>query len=354
MDTLQTLKIRLLKGGLAFGFVLIVGSLGFWFIGQGDWLWWDCFYFTVITLSTVGFGETLPHFDKYPHARLWTVVLIVAGSGTLVYFISTLSALIIESDLRANWRKRRMKKAIDELRNHVIVCGAGRTGIHVVEELTKSRAPFVLVERDEAKAQHLAEHLGKEGLELLYVTGDATEDEVLKSAGIERARAVVAALSEDKDNLFVTVAASALNPDVRIVAKCMDVSARPKLIRAGAKAVVSPTQIGGLRLASEAIRPTVVEFLDTMLRRSDAPMRIEEIHVPKGHPLVGQEIRRAGLRRYANALILAMRTPEGAYIHNPEPHTRIEAGAVLIVFSTVEGIERLRRDLVEAGNQRDG
>lgn len=320
--------------------VVIVGAVGFHAIGEGRWSWLDCAYFTVITLSTVGFGETLEGFNASPLARGWTVGLIVLGSGTLLYFISTLTAFIVEGDLGGALRRNRMKQALLRLTGHTIVCGAGTTGIHVIEELIHSKLAFCVVDSDEQRLLELADRFGADTF--LYVVGDATDDEVLQSAGIERASGVIAALHEDKDNLFVTITVSALNPKVRIVAKAVEVSARAKLMRAGARAVVSPTQIGGMRLASEAIRPTVVEFLDLMLRDPKKNLRIEEVTIPGTSTLVGAPLKDTNIRGATRAMVLAIRTEGGVYEYNPEPSYVITPGATLIVLAETAEMKKLR------------
>jgi voltage-gated potassium channel len=320
--------------------VIFVGAGGFEVIGEGDWSLADCIYFTIITLSTVGYSHTLTHFDDHAYARLWTVGLIVLGSGTLVYFVSTITAFIVEGDLGGALRRNRMKQVLARLTHHIIVCGAGTTGIHVIEELLHSHIPFCTIDNDEQRLLELAERFGPD--RFAYVVGDAADDDALKEAGIERAQGIVAALSEDKDNLFVTITASALNPQARIVAKATEVSSRAKMMRAGAKAVVSPTQIGGLRLASEAIRPTVVEFIDLMLRDPKKNLRIEEVAIPASSSLVGAALKDTNIRRESKVLVIAVRMPDGAYEYNPQPEFTLTSGATLIVLAETAEMARLR------------
>ena len=233
-----------------------------------------------------------------------------------------------------------MKQALVKLTGHTIVCGAGSTGIHVIEELVHSKLPFTVIDSDEQRLLELAERFGAD--KFIHVVGDATDDEVLVEAGIERASAVIAALHEDKDNLFVTITASALNPKARIVAKGIEVSARAKLLRAGARSVVSPTIIGGMRLASEAIRPTVVEFLDLMLRDPKKNLRIEELTVPEGSTLVGVALKDTNIRQASRAMVLAIRATDGGYEYNPEPGYVMTAGATLIVLAETAEMKKLR------------
>jgi len=334
------LRNRLVLATLWLLAVIFVGAGGFEVIGEGDWSFADCIYFTIITLSTVGYSHTLSHFEDHDYARVWTVGLIVLGSGTLVYFVSTITAFIVEGDLGGALRRNRMKQVLGKLHNHIIICGAGTTGIHVIEELVHSHIPFCVIDVNEQRLLELADRFGPD--KFPYVVGDAADDHTLQEAGIEHAQGVVAALSEDKDNLFVTITASALNPQARIVAKATDVASRAKMMRAGAKAVVSPTQIGGLRLASEAIRPTVVEFIDLMLRDPKKNLRIEEVSIPASSSLAGTALKDTNIRRESKVLVIAVRLADGRYEYNPQPEFVLETGCTLIVLAETAEMARLR------------
>jgi voltage-gated potassium channel len=342
-DQTSILRNRLIGATFWLLGVVFVGAGGFVVIGDGRWRFSECVYFTIITLSTVGFEHTLPGFNQQPWAHAWTVGLIVLGSGTLVYFVSTITAFIVEGDLGGALRRNRMQKLLSALSDHIIVCGVGTTGIHVVEELVSSRIPFCAIDQNEERLAELAARFGPD--RFAYVVGDAADDDTLQQAGVTRARGVVTALSEDKDNLFVTVTASALNPSARIVAKANEVTSRAKLMRAGAKAVVSPTQIGGLRLASEAIRPKVVEFLDLMLRDPNKNLRIEEVVVPDDSELVDAVLAETNLQKGTKILVLAVRLPDGRYEHNPDPAFVISRGVTLIVLAESKDMVKLREGI---------
>lgn len=323
-----------------------IGSTALYHVGAGRWSFFECFYMTVITVSTVGFGETLPGMGLVPSARVITLVLIVVGSLTLLFFLSTFTAFIIEGDLQGILQQRRMQRRIDKLREHIIVCGAGNTGEHVIAELLDVGEAFVIVDTDEDRIRTLAQDLGAE---LLYVIGDATDDHQLQQAGIEHAKGVIAALHSDKDNLFVVVSAKALTDGeerkvpLRIVTKAIDITARDKLIRAGASAIVSPNEIGGLRLVSEMIRPTAVEFLDRLLR-ADRKLRIEDVIIPATSNLVGKTLAKASIRE-TGALVIAVRQPAGGIAYNPEGSLVLEANASLIVIAHTEDVTRLREGI---------
>lgn len=234
-----------------------------------------------------------------------------------------------------------MDTRVKKLSGHTLVCGAGSTGIHCVRELAAIGVPFVVVERSEEVARTVSlEH------DCPAVVGDATHDEVLLEAGIERARGVISALTEDKDNLFVTVTARALNPSLRIVAKAIDVKADAKLRRAGADSVVSPNLIGGLRLVSEMVRPEVVTFLDVMLRDKDRTLRIEEVTLAPARGGGQRRVSDLGLARH-DLLLLAVKEPppESRLHYNPAPEHPLSGGEILIVLGDPERVRQLSAEV---------
>lgn len=320
----------------------IAGSTGLWVLGHGRWAFADCVYMTVITLSTVGFGE-LNQMHEVPGARALTIVLIVSGVGALAYVQGNLTALLVEGAIGQAFRRNRMRKAISGISGHVVVAGAGSTGKHVIEELVATHTPFVVVDRDLGLLERLSADLmnGK----MLYVHGDATDDQYLIDAGIERARGVVAALTHDKDNLFVTLTARSLNDRARIVSKIVEDHAAAKMMKAGASAVVNPTMIGGRRMASELIRPEVNEFLDQMLRDKDRNLRIEEVLVPDTSPYVGKELKETPIRRETRLLVVAVRSKDRTFVYNPDPDYCLLGGTTLIVMGEAESVVKLRRIL---------
>lgn len=350
-DQQSIFRNRLIGAGFALGMVILLGSSGYYLLGGGRWPVGDVIYFTIITLSTVGFGETLPGMDTVPYARLLTVGLIVFGSGTLLYFVSTLTALIVEGDLQGAIRRNRMQKRIGTLEGHYIVCGVGSTGIHIVEELINTQHRLVAVDRDEERLAALAEKYGPE--KFYYILGDATHDETLVEAGIERAAGIIAALTDDKENVFITLSAAQLMREkastgaFRIVAKAVESSTRRKLMAAGAHCVVLPAQIGGMRMVSEMIRPAVVEFLDLMLRDPKKNLRIEEVEIPERSPLVGVKLRDSAIRAQTKVLVIAVKYPETPprYEYNPSPDLLLRAKMILIVLAEVADFTRLREGI---------
>jgi voltage-gated potassium channel len=231
-----------------------------------------------------------------------------------------------------------MTNQVKRLVDHVIVCGAGSTGIHSVRELAALGVPFVVVDRDPDVLREVTEAHGGAG-----VVGDATHDEVLEQAGIARARGIISALTDDKDNLYVTVTARALNPSLRIVAKAIELKAEAKLRRAGADSVVSPNAMGGLRMVSEMLRPEVTTFLDTMLRNKEQPLRIAEIPVPAESPWVGRPVADLGLGA-RGILLLASRDPAaqgGRFTYSPPEDSIVAGGSVLIVLGRPDDVGAL-------------
>lgn len=320
--------------------VVLLGTLGIRVIGNGRWSWFQSFFHTLITLSTVGYGE-LPGMEHDLVARSFSLLLVITGAGSVVYFASVVTALFVEGELHDHFRKARMRKLIDGMQGHVIVCGVGRTGANVVEELTVCGRPFVAVDGDAARLERLRHEFPN----LRYVVGDATEDAVLRDAGIARAQGLVAALTDDQANLYVTLTARSLNPALRIIAKAVEHSAEPKLTRAGADKVVSTHRIGGLRLANEMIRPHATEFLDMMLRDPQHVLRIEEVTVPEGSAVAGKSLGEAAIGRLADVLVVALRSAEGTYHFNPRDELPLHGNCTLIVLCDQAQATRLRAAL---------
>ena len=322
---------RLVVALLVLVSLVAIGSVGFWLLGHGRWQLAECAYMTVITLSTVGFGE-LSQMHEVPGARPLTIALIVSGVGALAYVQGNLTALLVEGVIGQALRRNRMKNAIAKLERHVVVCGAGSTGKHVIEELVATGTPFVVIDRDVAHLERLSEDLANG--RMLYVHGDATDD-----------HALVAALTHDKDNLFVTLSARYLNANARIVSKIVEDHAGAKMIKAGATSVVNPAMIGGRRMASELVRPEVNEFLDQMLRDKTKNLRIEECIVPEKSSYVGISLKDSPIRRETKLLVIAVRDKERTFVYNPDPEFIIAGGTTLIVMGDTDSVTKLRKIL---------
>lgn len=325
--------------------VVALGGVGYYVLGHGHWRLGESIYFAIITVSTVGFGE-LHDLEHVHGARLLTAILILLGSASLVFFQSNITAALVEGALGSVFRRKRMLNQIKALRGHVVVAGLGSTGKFVVEELWAVQRPFVAIDRNLEQLERVSHELccGK----MLYIHGDATEDHALMEAGIQHASGVVAALTSDRENLYVTLSARSLNPDARIIAKVVETEADNKMRKAGASATVSPNIIGGRRMASELVRPNVVVFLDQMMRDKDKNLRFEECPVPAGSSFVGKQLRDVPFRSEANALVVAIRDEDGTFHYNPGSDLELKAGVVLVVLAEAESMARLRKLMTQS------
>lgn len=299
-----------------------------------------CTYQTAILLTGVGFSDVLGSEHTWA-GTLFTVVMAFLGLGFLMYFISSITAFVVGGELSQMLEKKKMEKRIAELTDHFIICGGGENGRHVVHELLATNRPFVVIEMDRDRLDKIKVDDG----DVLYLQADATDDDVLQAAGIERARGLVTALPSDKDNLIICITARQMNPSLRIISRCIDLVNKKKLLKAGADSVVAPAMIGGLRMVSEMVRPTVVTFLDTMLRDRRA-IRFEDIRIPEGHDLAGKTLSDAALPKVADVNIIATRENEGAdFVYNPHGDLRICAGMDLVVVGGPEDIAKTRKHL---------
>jgi len=330
------LKKRLVSVGALFLAVLSLGSLGF--VVVEGWSFFDALYMTAITVSTTGFGEVHPLSTG---GRWVAMVVILCGAGTMAYGLSVVTAFIVEGQLTDVLGKRRMEKALQRLEGHVIVCGAGETGRHVVEELLSTRTPCAVIEKNLAGCKHL-HRFGSTPV----IEGDATEGDVLARARVQAARGLITTLPSDKDNLFVILTARELNGALRIVTRATEVDSHPKLRKAGSDAVVSANQIGGLRMASAMIRPQVVSFLDSMLRDPSQALRVGEAEVIAGSPAIGKTLGELDLINRVGLVVIAKRRgPDGGYEYNPKGSSVLHTGDVVIVCGEPGQIETLREVL---------
>ena len=336
----MSIKKRLYFVLVAIFIVIMVGSTGYYIMFGGKPKYMDCLYMTVISITSVGYGEVLDIADNIP-AQIFTMLLITFGMGVILYGISTLTALIVEGELSGILRRKKMDKKIQKLNNHYIVCGGGDTGRHVLDELVKNREHVVLIEQDEENIERAKARVMEENL--LYIKGDATDDQNLVAAGIERAAGIIISLPSDKDTLYVTMSARMLNRKIRIISKVVDQEIVFKLKTAGANNVVSPNYIGGLRMASEMIRPTVVDFLDSMLRSDRGNLRINQLVVTANSINVGKRIMESGLKDKFGLLVLGAKLPAQEIEFNPNPSMMLRAGMALIVMGEVDNIDKAKK-----------
>ena len=317
--------------------LFVIGVAGYRII-EGEnphqkWTVFDAVFMTVITLTTVGYSDD--NMSKV--GRAFTVFLLIGGLGIFVYSIGVATAFIVEGQFREVFRRRKMEKSINKLSNHYIVCGIGDTGVHALEEMLQMNMDFVAIEQDQERIDHELETK-----DFLYVHGDATADEVLIRAGVERARGLITSLSRDQDNLFVVLSAKQLNPGLKIASKAVEANSLSKLKQAGADEVVLSDHSGGMRLASTVTRPIVVNFLDIMLR-SQETTRFAESVIQSGTPLVGLTLGEARIPDRTNLMVVAVHKRQGDFIYNPSGGLRLEAGDGLIVIADNEQRQNLNK-----------
>jgi voltage-gated potassium channel len=318
---------------------ILMGSLGYYAIFEGSASYIDCLYMTVISLTTVGYGEVLGITGNVS-AQIFTMVLIISGMGIILYCIGTITAMLIEGELTGMLRRRNMENQIKALTGHYIICGSGETGLPLAVELVVSKASVVMIDQDAVAIERCRQVKG-----LYYIQGDATDDKNLVAAGIDRAAGITICLPSDNDNLYITMTARMLNPTARIISRMTNSQLEPKLLKAGASAVVSPNAIGALRMASMMIRPEAVAFLDNLLRSDRGELRIHQIIVNESSSLAGKTIMNSGLRDRFNLLLLGVRCQNGEFEFRPPSTFLLEVGMTLIVMGEIEHIDRAREAL---------
>jgi len=336
MSQLAGVRNRLL---LVFALLLSclgAGTLGYHWI-EG-WPWFDGLYMTVITIGTVGFGETHPLSHG---GRVFTIFLILGGIGLFTYGFTTITQIVVEGELAKAFRRMRMEHSIANLSGHFIVCGAGHTGGVVCGELHKTGRQFVVVDRDAKAIETLRLRLE---FDFLHIVGDGSDDAALLAAGVERAAGVFAVLATDQDNAFVVLSAKGLNPNAKVLACQKSLGVREKLLRSGADGVVDPEYIGGLRLASEMIRPITVGFLDSMLRAKDAHFRFDEISVPSNSSLIGKPFGDIKGGEGGSPLVVAIvAAGSEEYELNPPVARPVRSGDRLVILGEKEALGGLRK-----------
>jgi voltage-gated potassium channel len=336
----MNIRQRLLLAVVLLVVMLTVSVAGYRVLGGPSVSLLNALYMAVITFAGVGYAEVVDTSHN-PALRLFNMLVVFLGVTIMVYVFSVVTAFLVEGELTHIFWRRKMEKKIRELKDHYIVCGLGDTGRYVIDELQKTASAFVVIEHSDEVLARYREQSGN-GRELHSVTGDATDEEVLAAAGVDRAHGLIAALGADKDNLVITVMVRQKNPRIRIVARCTDLRFTDKLLRAGANSTVSPNRIGGLRLASEVLRPHVVNFLDLMLKEQTRTLRIEEIEVGPSS-WVEKKVGDLALKERFSLLLLAVKDAGGAtYWANPPENLALRQGTVLIVMGDVAQIRKAR------------
>jgi voltage-gated potassium channel len=319
--------------------IILIGTVGYWFIGGRQYSFVDTLYMTVITITTVGFEEVID-LSGNVGGRIFTMFIAIAGIGIMAYIVTNITALVVEGELTESFRRRRMEKTAGTYEGHYIVCGVGRVGCYIANELHATKRLHVIVDVNRKSIETSLESFRDE----VFIEGDATDSNTLLRAGVEKASGLFAVTGDDNQNLVVSLTAKQLNPHLRVVARCNDIRNTEKMKKAGADAVVSPNAIGGLRMASEMVRPTVVSFLDTMLRDREKNLRVEEVPVPES--FAGQPISALNLKRFSHALLLAVKTGED-WVHNPSESYVIDQKNTLLFMTTPEGRDELAEFIKE-------
>jgi voltage-gated potassium channel len=316
--------------GLALVGVMLIGTAGYHFI-EG-WPWFDGFYMVITTLTTIGYQETHP----LSHAgRVFNVFIIFTGVALVFLAIGTLTQALLEFELRNFFGRRRMERDIERLSGHYIICGAGRVGRSAARELARKPVPFLMIEQNETKA-------ARYGGEWLTMIGDATQEQTLRDAHIERARGLVAATTTDATNLYIVLTARGLNPKLRIIARASEDDAEKHLLTAGADSVVSPYHFAGQRIAQSFLRPHVVSFLDTATTHLGMDLEIGEICVGRDSSFAGKTIETSRIRQDRGVIILAIKREQGMRF-NPSPEDRIEPGDYLIAMGEPSQLRQLEQ-----------
>jgi voltage-gated potassium channel len=321
--------------------LVLLGTFGYRAV-EG-WTLGEALYMTVITITTVGFQEVHP---LSPEGRVFTMLLALGGVFTVLYAATAAIRAIVSGEVRGEVRRQRMERVLAELKDHVIVCGYGRMGRLVCAEFSSLEIPFVIVEREAVLLEGFAVPHG------IPLHGDATTDETLRRAGVDRARTLVTVAASDADNLYITMSARLLSEKLYIVARAEEEAAEKKLVRAGASRVVSPYVIGGQRMAQAVLRPAVMDFLELVTRHDYMELQIEETRVQPGSALAGAQVKDSRLRKELGIIIVAIKKAGGQMVFNPDSEVRLEGGDLLITLGHPQQLERLEQMAVgaEAGS----
>ncbi len=324
------LRQRFIYPLLAVFATILFGTIGYHVL-EG-WPWFDGLYMTVITLATIGYGETHP---LTPAGRVFTIVLIIVGVTVFGFLVSILTQAVVENEVAAALGRRRLFKDISQLDNHYILCGAGRVGMRVIDELRKREVDFVVIERDDEVAERLL--IGGD----LVLIGDATDEKVLEGARVRTAKALITAASSDAENVYIVLTARGMNPGIYIVARANDQAAERQLKRAGANKVVSPVLIGSHRMAQAALSPAVADFLELTTMTESLDLNFEQVRIAEGSLLDGKQIKDSRIRSEHNAMIVAITPREGEMIFNPNGDQTLHSGDMLIAIGTRSGLAKL-------------
>ncbi len=312
--------------------LILIGILGFSII-EG-WPLLDCLYMTIITIFTVGFKEVR---ELSPAGRIFTIFIIFGGVGTAFYLFTRFAEIVYQGGIIKFLRRRKMEKIIKNLKDHYIICGHGRMGKIVREQLDEESLPYVVVDNNEEKIQELKE------ANICHVQGDASQEETMSKAGIKRAKALAALLRTDADNLYLVLTVKLINPSLFVFSKALEEEAERKILQIGANKVVNPYKLSGLRIAQGLIRPAVVDFMDLIIRRKELSLFMEEMVVKKDSWLTSRTLTEADIRKKSNVIVVAIKKPGEDINFNPSPEVTIETGDTLLVLGDKEDISRFEQ-----------
>lgn len=327
---------RLLLHALIFLIILLCGSIGYILIEGSEWTTLDALYQTMITLTTVGFQEVHPLSSS---GRIFTMFLILSGMGFIFYFLFRVTEVVIEGTVKDLFGRRKLEKKITQLEGHYIICGYGRIGRTVAQLLQQKPLEVVVIDKN---AEFIPEFQEKG---ILYLLGEATDEDLLLRAGIDRAKGLVAVVSSDADNVYITLTARGLNPKLFILARAAEEASARKMIRAGADKVVSPYDIGARRMANTILRPTVIDFIELAMHTRNLELQMEEITIQEGARIQDVTLMESAIRKEYNLIVVAIKKKSGEMIFNPSPQAKLHVGDTLVVLGDRGNLTRLEKQL---------
>ena len=333
MEIFQTLskltRRRLLYASLAIFGTIVFGAIGFHIFENLTFL--ESFYIATETVTTVGFGDLAP---KTAHGRIFAIFFMLLGGGTVLYALTVLAQAIIQSEIVETFGINQKKKEMGKLNDHFIVCGAGRVGRRIIRNLQNQKQPFVIIERDARRTAEFVESTAH------IINADATNEEILIQAGVKRAKGLASCLADDAANVYVVLTARDLNENLHIVARAVEEQAEPKLIRAGANRVVAPTIIGSQSMARALLKPTIADFMDSIVAEN-FDLVFEEIAIKRGSEYIDKELKQTNISNELNLLIVAIRRKDGEMIYQPAADTCVREGDMLIAIGKAEQMKKL-------------